>query len=137
MEAMAAPPAETPPDRAEQNAQLYRAFEGTDYLMTDAEIEARVTADAAIDDDAAGGRQGAAATASGDRTALLRSIGVPALVLHGGADPLFPIAHAESTVDALPDAKIEIIDGLGHILSDAAADEIAARVAEFVEAPGR
>lgn len=132
MEAMMQPPAATAEARVEQYSQLYGSFEGEAFRMTDAEIAARVTADGAAGDSNAPARQGAAATASGDRRERLASLSVPALVIHGSDDPLFPVPHAESTATALLDAQIEIIDGLGHIVSDVAADEIAARVAAFV-----
>lgn len=133
MQAMTEPPAATPDERTRQAAQLYRAFEGTDYLMTEAAIEAHVAADAAIGDELAAARQGAAPAASAEWREMLPGVDLPALVIHGGADPLFPVVHAEATAEALPDAQLEIIGGLGHIMSDAAADEIASRVAAFVE----
>ncbi|WP_324752030.1 alpha/beta hydrolase [Roseovarius sp. Pro17] len=132
MEAMTAPPAATAEGRVEQYTQLYRAFEGDAFKMTDAEILARVEADGAAGDPLAPARQGAAATASGDRQDRLASVELPALVIHGSDDPLFPDSHADSTAEAVPNGQLEIVDGLGHIVSDAAAGEIASRVATFV-----
>lgn len=134
MEVMMQPPAATAEARFDQYSQLYRTFEGEAFTMTDAEIAARVTADGAAGGPFAAARQGAAATASGDRRDRLASVALPALVIHGSDDPLFPISHAESTATTLPNARIEIIDGLGHIVSDAAAPEVASRIAAFVNA---
>nr|WP_240188889.1 alpha/beta hydrolase [Nakamurella flavida] len=39
--------------------------------------------------------------------------GVPALVVHGSADPLFPLAHGEALARAL-DAPLLVLDGVGH-----------------------
>lgn len=131
MEAMMQPPPATQEARFKQYSNLYRTFEGEAFRMTDAEIAARVEADGAAGDPNAPARQGAAATASGDRRDRFADVALPTLVIHGGDDPLFPVSHAESTAAAIPDAQIEIIDGLGHIVSDAAADEVAARIAAF------
>ena len=54
--------------------------------------------------------------ASGDRTALVKQISVPTLVLHGAADPMLPPACAKGTAAAIPHAKLTIIEGMGHDL---------------------
>jgi pimeloyl-ACP methyl ester carboxylesterase len=51
-------------------------------------------------------------------------IRVPALVLHGTADPLFPPAHGEALADAIPGADFVLIEGLGHELPHWAWDEV-------------
>lgn len=112
---------------------IYRIFEGdAQYRMSDGEIIARVKADMAADDPNAAARQGAAAMASGDRRGLLATITVPALVLHGSDDPWFTIDHAQSTANALG-APMQMIEGMGHIISDAAAEPVADRVTAFVD----
>ena len=63
-------------------------------------------------------RQMAAIVASGDRTARLRGLSLPVLVLHGSRDPLFPIAHARATARAVPGARLEIIAGMGHAIPE-------------------
>lgn len=123
-------PQESPTD---QQARIYRIFDGTAYQLGDHEIMERVVADMAANDPHAVARQGAAAMATGDRRALLERITLPALVIHGGGDPWFPIIHAESTAEALGQAQVEVIDGLGHILTDAAAEAVATRIASFVQ----
>lgn len=132
MEAMVQPPAATEEGRVQQYSKLYTTFEGAAFKMTDAEIASRVAADGAVGDTNAAARQGAAATASGDRGAQLGTVELPALVIHGSDDPLFPVSHVESAAAALPDAHIEIVNGLGHIISDAASIEVASRLAAFV-----
>jgi len=75
-------------------------------------------------------RQLAAILYAGDRTAALRRITVPTLVLHGDADPLLPVACAHATADAIPGARLKIIPGMGHVIPDAlwdfVVDEMAA-----------
>ncbi len=41
---------------------------------------------------------------------------LPALVLHGTADPLFPPAHGEALADAIPNATFMPLEAVGHQL---------------------
>jgi pimeloyl-ACP methyl ester carboxylesterase len=59
-------------------------------------------------------RQLAAVLASGSRKEALKSVTVPALVIHGDADPLIPVEGGIDTADAIPGAKLLIIKGMGH-----------------------
>jgi proline iminopeptidase len=61
-------------------------------------------------------RQTLAVAASGDRTPQLRTIVAPTLVIHGAADPLVPLACGEDTAQAIPNARLETIAGMGHDL---------------------
>jgi pimeloyl-ACP methyl ester carboxylesterase len=61
-------------------------------------------------------RQMVAIAASGDRSALLQTISVPTLVIHGAADPLVPLACGEDTARQIHGARMEIIEGMGHDL---------------------
>ncbi len=62
------------------------------------------------------GRQLAAIIASGDRTADLRRIAIPTLVVHGTADPLVSPSGGRATAKAIPGARLMTIDGMGHDL---------------------
>ncbi len=64
-------------------------------------------------------RQFAAITASGNRKDALKAIRVPMLVIHGDADPVFPIQCGIATARAAVGAKMLVIDGLGHHLPPA------------------
>jgi pimeloyl-ACP methyl ester carboxylesterase len=44
----------------------------------------------------------------------LSSIGVPTLVIHGSADPMFPLEHGQALVDEIPDARLLTLNGAGH-----------------------
>lgn len=61
-------------------------------------------------------RQMVAVVASGDRTPLLRKIRCPALVIHGAADPLVPVACGIDTARAIGGARLHVIEGMGHDL---------------------
>ncbi len=46
--------------------------------------------------------------------ARLAEITAPTLVVHGTADPLFPLAHGEALAREIPGAELLVLDGLGH-----------------------
>lgn len=61
-------------------------------------------------------RQAAAVAAATSRKQLLSTINLPTLVIHGTEDPLLPHAHGVALAEAIPDAKFESIEGMGHDL---------------------
>ena len=61
-------------------------------------------------------RQLLAIIASGDRTARLPELRVPALVIHGSADPLVRPDGGRATAAAIPGAELLEFDGMGHDL---------------------
>lgn len=61
-------------------------------------------------------RQLAAIVASGDRTRELASITAPTVVIHGREDKLVPPAAGVATAEAIPAARLALIDGMGHDL---------------------
>ncbi len=44
----------------------------------------------------------------------LSSISSPTLVIHGTADPMFPIGHGEALAEEIPDARLLRLEGAGH-----------------------
>ncbi|MDH7974440.1 alpha/beta hydrolase [Sphingomonas sp. AR_OL41] len=64
------------------------------------------------------------------RTALLATIAVPTLVIHGAADPLVPLANGEDTARRIPNARLEVIDGMAHDLPPSQVDRLVALLAE-------
>jgi pimeloyl-ACP methyl ester carboxylesterase len=62
------------------------------------------------------GRQLAAIIASGDRTAELRKLDLPTLVIHGEEDPLIDVSGGKATAAAIPGAKLILVPGMGHDL---------------------
>ena len=63
-------------------------------------------------------RQLLAIAASGDRTAIVRQIKAPTLVIHGDEDPLVPLACGLETARTIRegggDVSLSIIKGMGH-----------------------
>jgi pimeloyl-ACP methyl ester carboxylesterase len=65
-------------------------------------------------DPAGTARQLAAILASGSRTAALRQLDVPTVVIHGESDPLVPARAGVATARAIPGAELVTIPGMGH-----------------------
>lgn len=61
-------------------------------------------------------RHTAAIAASGDRRVQLARLRVPALVLHGAADPMIRPVAGEQTAAAIPHAAHVVFPGMGHDL---------------------
>jgi pimeloyl-ACP methyl ester carboxylesterase len=55
------------------------------------------------------------AIAGHDTSARLRDIAVPTLVVHGTEDAMLPVSNAHAIADAIPGARLEILDGIGHL----------------------
>ena len=47
---------------------------------------------------------------------IIGSVAIPALVIHGSVDPVVPVGCGQSTAQAIPGAKLLIIEGMGHDL---------------------
>lgn len=78
-------------------------------------------------------RQLAAIMAHGSRKPGLAKIKVPALVIHGGDDPLVPVEAGRDTAAAIPGAELLIIEGMGHYLPPQAWPEIVDAIAALTE----
>src|SRR5204862_4630668 len=44
----------------------------------------------------------------------LSSIAAPTLVIHGTADPMFPLEHGEALAEEIPGARLLRLEGAGH-----------------------
>ena len=58
------------------------------------------------------------------------SIAVPTLVIHGTADPMFPIGHGEALAEEVPDARLLRLKGAGHGVYRADWEPIVAAILE-------
>ncbi|TYK52759.1 alpha/beta fold hydrolase [Actinomadura decatromicini] len=67
----------------------------------------------------------------------LSTIDVPTVVLHGTADPMFPIGHGEALADVIPDAALVPLEGAGHGLERADWETVVAAVLGVSERRGR
>ena len=61
-------------------------------------------------------RQFVAMMTQKNRKPALASVTVPTLVIHGTDDPLVPVECGKDTAEAVPEAELKIIKGMGHDL---------------------
>ena len=89
------------------------------------------------DHDPAGtGRQLGAIAKTGNRTAALRKITAPTLVVHGTADKLVRPSGGKATAKAIRGAELMLIEGMGHDLPRAAWDRIIDGIVRTAERSG-
>jgi pimeloyl-ACP methyl ester carboxylesterase len=114
---LSAEPAGTREEAVERTVQLFRLVGSPGYPLDEARIAdiAGQSYDRAYDP-AGSVRQRLAVHVSGDRTEALRSLRMPTIVVHGEADPLVPVAGGKATAEAIPDAELLILPGMGHDL---------------------
>ncbi|HWD02068.1 MAG TPA: alpha/beta hydrolase [Amycolatopsis sp.] len=116
---LARPPASTREEAIEQSVANYRVTGSPGYPLTDGQLRAKATRGYDRAQHPAGTlRQGAAILASGDRTEALRSVRLPAAVVHGDADPMIDVSGGKATAAAIADAELLILPGMGHDLPE-------------------
>jgi pimeloyl-ACP methyl ester carboxylesterase len=129
-----APPVTTRDEAAERHLAGLKAWGSPAAFDVD-----RITADsnAAYDrnwDPEGRGRQSRAIGASPSRVAALASLTVPALVVHGDADRLVPLENGRATAAAIPGARLEIIEGMGHDYPPQVWDQLATLITTHAQA---
>jgi pimeloyl-ACP methyl ester carboxylesterase len=67
--------------------------------------------------------------AAGNRSAQLREIACPVVVVHGRDDPLVPLRAGIATQRAIPGAELVVIPGMGHDLPEQVWPEIVEAIA--------
>ena len=82
-------------------------------------------------------RQFGALAAAADRTERLKKLNLPALVIHGEADPLVPIENGRRTAAAIPGARLVTFEHMGHDLPKPLWPAIIAAIAELARQPAR
>ena len=132
--ALLAPPARTRDEAIERTVATYRVIGSPGYEFDEAALRERAgrSFDRAYDPVGVG-RQLVAIRASGDRTAKLRELRLPALVIHGAEDPLVMVSGGRATAAAIPDAELVVIDGMGHDLPRALWPQLTDRIVALVE----
>jgi pimeloyl-ACP methyl ester carboxylesterase len=81
------------------------------------------------------GRQLLCVWASPSRKQALRAVRLPTLIIHGAADPLLPLAHGRATAEAIPGARLLVIDGMGHDLPRGAWPRVAWAIEQLAFGP--
>src|SRR2546423_1749024 len=110
--------------------ELSRVIWGPRYFD---EERARTTRTAAVDRAVSiegTARQAGAAVVRRSRRAALAGLKVPALVIHGDADPLVPFENGKRTAAAIPGARLLVLPEVGHDLPPAFYETVADAIAE-------
>lgn len=79
-------------------------------------------------------RQLLAIIADGSRVERLKTIIAPTLVIHGASDKLVPKIASEDIARLVPNAKLEIIDGMAHDLPPSKVSQLVALIANHTDA---
>jgi pimeloyl-ACP methyl ester carboxylesterase len=110
-------PAPTKEAYVERIVKLFKLIGSPGFERDDDELRelAEVSWDRGIDP-AGFARQLGAVIASGHRIADLKRIRVPTLVIHGNSDRLIRPSGGRATARAIPNARLDLIDGMGHDL---------------------
>jgi pimeloyl-ACP methyl ester carboxylesterase len=110
-------PATSKEDYVERIAKAFALIGSPGFERGDDELRelAALSWDRGVDP-AGFARQLGAIIASGHRAADLKRIRVPTLVIHGKADRLIRPSGGRATARAIPNARLELIDGMGHDL---------------------
>ena len=117
MAALLSPQPDTRKESIERAIFIFRTIGSTGFSYDEADVRAvaALSYDRGISRDGAA-RQLVAILASGSRREALKSVNVPALVIHGSEDPLVPAEAARDTAAAILGAELMIIEGMGHDL---------------------
>ena len=115
----------------EHMVALFRAMAGRGFAFD--ESWARMIAGRAYDrsfSPEGTARQVSAVMNQTDRRHGLGSVAAPTLVIHGTDDPVMPVEAGRDTAEAIPGARLLLIDGMGHDLQHGGAwPRIAAAIA--------
>ncbi len=68
-----------------------------------------------------------------DCAEVLRATAVPALVVVGDEDSLSPVAQAQEMADALPQGRLVVLPGAGHLTAVEDPEAFAAAVVPFLQ----
>lgn len=66
----------------------------------------------------------------------LASITAPTLVIHGTADPMFPVEHGKALAEEIPGARLLLLEDAGHGVYRADWERIAGAILEHTDAKG-
>jgi pimeloyl-ACP methyl ester carboxylesterase len=113
---MSPPPHEREPF-VQFNVDLFRALTGPRFGLDEEWVRKLMTREYDRNVCPQGtARQLVAILTQSDRRAALKGVRVPTLVIHGDADPLVSLEAGKDTAEAVPEAELKIIEGMGHDL---------------------
>jgi pimeloyl-ACP methyl ester carboxylesterase len=127
----------SPTDREEyieQSVQSWRVLQGDHFPFLEERVRQKASRIFERGLSPAGtARQFAAGLASGSRVEALKSVTTPTLVIHGDADPLIPVEGGYETAESISNAKLLIIEGMGHSLPIETWPQIVAAIADHAQ----
>ena len=108
----------TEQEAVERRVRVFASVGSTGFEQDLDELRRVHTLASRRDPDARGGRrrQLRAVRTAGDRTDALRRVTVPTVVVHGTADRMCAPSGGRATAAAVPGARLELVDGMGHDL---------------------
>jgi pimeloyl-ACP methyl ester carboxylesterase len=134
MAVLLAPPAGDREGAVQRVVDTYRVIGSPGFEFDESDVRERAGSSFDRAYDPAGvARQLAAILTTPDRTGDLAGIKVPTLVIHGSEDALVNVSGGRATADAVPDAELLIVDGMGHDLPRAVWPQIIERITALVE----
>ena len=90
---------------------------GNEFMDDENYLRERLRSDIDRCYDPAGvGRQTAAVVTAPSRKNILSQINAPTLVVHGTSDPILPYQHGIDLAHSIPNARLELVQGMGHYL---------------------
>ena len=72
-----------------------------------------------------------------DASRVVGDITSPTLVIHGAEDRYVPIANAATLAEAIPDARLRVLDDARHLVFIEKAEEVNEEIVSFLEPPKR
>ena len=123
------PPARTRDGTVRQVMDVFKAVGSPSYPTPERHLRSRI--ERSVDRNVSPGgvqRQIAAIAATGELVERLAHIQAPTLVIHGAADQLVPLACGVDSARCIPDARLEVIEGMGHDLPAALIERLLALI---------
>ena len=116
----------------------HKAWGSHDYPMTETAIRAEAAAAWARSPDVEGVNRQVLAIMNGtDIRDALTAVDLPCLVIHGAIDTLVPPEGGRAIAALIPNAELEIIQGMGHFSTPLLAPIIIGKVHDFITRRGR
>ena len=130
-ERLFAPPPAGQAERVAWIVELDEMFAGTRYPVTTAERIRTAVAEVERCWYPESGH-GPAVNSSPSLLGRLAAIAVPTLVVHGTADPVFPVEHALALADGIGNSGLWLVEGLGHEVPDGLVPALLERIREHL-----
>lgn len=122
-------------DRIAAGMRAWRVIGSPGYPATDDELREIVSreVDRVPYDPAGVARQMAAIVAAAPRNEILKSVSCPALVIHGGDDPLVPLEGGKDTAASIPGCRLVVVPRMAHDFTNALVPVYLEHVGGFLE----